>query len=220
MAEPMPWLRSSLGLTGPNPRERPSATRPGRVTRSADRSGVPRFQVLGEVAGAVGVDGEITTSPKPPRYPSSRSVQALDAVQQMVELDRRVHLDPRPADQEHQHAVAGLQMSDQDATGHDLGVLAAVAAVAQARQGRPHPREHLAGENLFQHATDMGPLGPAGDGSWVWASAAKLRRLRDQRSNRHFDAIQYCSRPLADNRCLLRRSTGPSAAKTPANSTS
>ena len=86
-----------------------------------------------------------------------------------------------------------------------------------AEHGRPHPREHFAGENLFQGAANRGPLVPAplGVGGGVGEAASR----HAQRSRRIFEAVQYCSM-LAAGSLPPRIKTGPWAETMAASSIS
>ena len=82
-----------------------------------------------------------------------------------------------------------------------LGLVGATPPIVGTEHGRPHPREHFAGENLFQHAAHLGPRvrsagaglrdppgcerrtssaatpnGPAGP--WRWSSTVRCCRPR------------------------------------------
>ena len=71
---------------------------------------------------------------------------------------------PGPRTNKHQHAMPGFQVSDHDAAGQRLEFIAAMLPVVKTEHRGPHPSEHLAGEDLFQHAAEQRPLHPRGRG--------------------------------------------------------
>ena len=89
---------------------------------------------------------------------------AFGAAAEMVELDRALGVDARPAHQQHQHAMPGFQVPDHDAAGQRLELVAAVLPIVETEHRGPDAGEHLAGEDLFQHAADERPLHAHGRG--------------------------------------------------------
>ena len=120
--------------------------------------------------------------------------------------------------------MPSLDVADQHAACHGLRVVGATAPIVGTEHGRPHPREHFARENLFQHAANLGPriLRSASDVCLAILSRSEeyLFSRRAQRSNRTLEVVQYCSMLSAEIELPPRIKAGPWAETMAASSTS
>ena len=168
----------------------------------------------------LGIEGKLADAVHARQMADQQIGPAFGTAAQSVELHGRFGVDARRANHQRQHAMPGLHVADQHAPCHRLRLVGAATPIVGTEHGRPHPREHFAGENLFQHAANLGPLVPVAAGRRRRPGRRSLFSRRAQRSSRTFEVVQYCSMLSAEIELPLRIKAGPWAETMAASSTS